>query len=497
MEIKITNSVSLELETKLNVSLQNGSIPSGLTSAGSKFPINTSGVSIYDPNDAYGPTYTPYIPVERVFQDYRVQIDGDWSGKIKPGDALQLSRGNINSEYYVQKVLLDAINTKTTISFSTYRSSVSLLTPFIGSTGYPGASNDTYLEPGRKLELTTGYSNLLRDFYLILRDDPDRVDSFTATAYWSLDPKASATRLRWRSEPRNTTVSTLSFTVTGALGIYTQMPAASLISNTGRSGVIQLKGRILGASIVTGGTGYTTAYALAVGGGGTGASFSVTRSGTTVTGINIVNGGTGYSSVPSIIIYGNGTGASARVATMRPNTVSVVQQGGGYLTGPTVSVDSTYRVGSINTIVSSQVSLTNTGRVDYIRILNGGSGYTGASVTITGGMVDATATAVVKDGSISNIILTSEGYGYTGAGASVTITPSGASGSGAIAVANIDMYSSWVYEDPETTASSKTIYGLKYNIPYEIEILVSEDPNFRGVMKYGNTLNFQYYKNLR
>jgi hypothetical protein len=490
MEIKNTSTVKLSIDTAVNVSLENGTIPSGVSGPGAKYPIDAAGVSIFDPNDLYGPTYSPYVNIEQVFDTYKVQINGDWTGKVRAGDVVQVSRGTLDGEYTVQTVYANSLTSKTLLSFSTTRDVVSLLTPFIGLTGYPSASSDVFLKLSRRVENPNTSSTLLRNFYVTLQDDKTRSDGFNATVYWDVDPSVAVTRIRWRSVPRSTVTSTLYFNVL-TQGYYSQIPRATLISNTGRSGQVRLSGSVNTVSVATGGSGYSTAYAIASGGGGTGASFSVSLSGNSVSSIAVTTGGTGYTSVPTVTIYGNGSGASASVSVMRVNGASVAQQGGNYLTGPTVSVDSTYLVGA-PVVIGSTVSIANMGRIDYVRVVDGGTGYTGASIGIAGGSVNATATAEITDGVITNIILNTSGYGYTAS--SVTITPSGLSGSGASAVANIDLYSQWVYESPETSSKSKTISGLKYNIPYEIEILVSQDELFRGVMKYSEPLFFQYYK---
>ena len=67
-------------------------------------------------------------------------------------------------------------------------------------------------------------------------------------------------------------------------------------------------------------------------------------------------------------------------------------------------------------------------------------------------------------------------------------------GTGASAIANIDLYSKWVYQDINYLDKYVTLKGFNYNIPYEIEILASQDPQFRGLLKYTNTSHFLYYK---
>jgi hypothetical protein len=492
MAIKNTSTNKLDLNTAQRYSLQNGTIPTGVTSTGSKYPMNVSDISIYSPNDYLGPTFSPYYPVLTLTENFQVTLNGDWTGKIKSGDLVEMTRGSIRQDYIIQRSRLSlSAGPETVLSFFTNRESVALLDPFITTAGYTSPASDTYIVLGRKLENPNVESELLKSFNVKLYNDPRYVDSFLATVSWEIDPSVSATRLRWRSVPRISFYSDLAFTV-DVPGNYSQIPSATIVSNTGRGAQISLSGSIDIAVIASGGTGYTTASVEAVGGGGTGASFSVSFAGTTINNISVISGGSGYTSVPSLVISGDGTGASATFE-MLVDTVSVIQQGGGYISAPTVNVDSTYLTGT-ELEISCQLSLTNEGRVDYIRVVNSGSGYTGASVSVTGSAYsdDATATAQIINGEIRNIILNHTGYGYTGA--SVTITPTGTGGTGAVAIANVDLYSQWVYESPLYTEKTFTISGLKYNVPYEVEILVSPDRNFRGILNYSSPVSFFYLK---
>ena len=157
-------------------------------------------------------------------------------------------------------------------------------------------------------------------------------------------------------------------------------------------------------------------------------------------------------------------------------------------------IDNTYQVGLTAAQVTSSLTLLNKGRVDYIRVLDGGTGYTGASVSVSGSLTgdDALAEAIIENGTIKDIRVTYQGHGYIGA--TVSILPSGTGGTGASAKANIDLYSEWVYEDSIYTEKKKTITGLKTNIPYEIQIIVSTDEHFRGLVHYTDSYTFQYEK---
>jgi hypothetical protein len=484
-----TNFKSLSLQTRESFFLQNGTIPSGVTALGSKYPINSSDVSIDNPNYLFGPTQTPLLPFNTVDQNFKLIINGDWTGKVKPKDAVKMKRGSIENDYEILQAIYYPGASATNISLTNKRGVVNLLDPFIGASGYPYPSPETYLELGRKIESPNIFINYVKDF--TLKMVPESSDSFLAVINWEIDPLISATRLRWRSMPRNFNLSNLSFSVSVA-GDYSRVPEAQVISSTGRLAQIQLTGTLKNLAISATGASYTAAYAYATGGGGTGASFSVSLSGGGISTVTLASGGTGYSSLPEIVIVGDGTGASVSVSELTVTGVQIVQQGGNYLSPPTVVVNPTYLSGLTAAEISSSLVLLNEGRIDYIRVVSGGTGYTGASVVVNGSLDAATAVAEITDGAVSNIVLTYTGYGYTAS--SVTITPTGTGGSGAAAVANIDIFSQWVYEDPLYTEKTRTIKGLKYNVPYQIEILAAEDSRFRGITKYTNSLHFQYYK---
>lgn len=153
--------------------------------------------------------------------------------------------------------------------------------------------------------------------------------------------------------------------------------------------VHQPTGGLIGVDLVSTGSGYNTAPAVTVtGGGGSGATVVATISGGSVNRLAITNSGTGYSSLPTITIAPptGGTAAAAGTATLTP-------------TG---------------------------GVVSPIPVTSGGSGYTTPpAVTITGGGgTGATATATVAGGQVTAITVTGAGTGYLTA-PTVTIAPPG------------------------------------------------------------------------
>ncbi|MFA5111196.1 MAG: multicopper oxidase domain-containing protein, partial [Desulfobaccales bacterium] len=132
-----------------------------------------------------------------------------------------------------------------------------------------------------------------------------------------------------------------------------------------------------------------------------------------VTALTLSNAGSGYTSAPTVYIYGGGgTGATATVSlTAQPVASFKVTNGGtGYTTAPTVNI-----VGGGGTGATATATINASGNVIAINPTNFGAGYTTAPmVTLTGGGGSgATAAAALTPGPIAAITLTNGGTGYT------------------------------------------------------------------------------------
>lgn len=91
--------------------------------------------------------------------------------------------------------------------------------------------------------------------------------------------------------------------------------------------------------------------------------------------------------------------------------------------------------------VRSMVSLrqqATAGQITFIKIVNAGSGYTHASVIMSGSGAGATASAFVSNGSVIGVAVTSPGNGYGGNGSDTAVVISG-DGTGATAVASVGL----------------------------------------------------------
>lgn len=144
--------------------------------------------------------------------------------------------------------------------------------------------------------------------------------------------------------------------------------------------------------------------------------------------LEIDAGGTGYSSAPTVTISGDGSGATA-TATLTAGVVTSITMtaiGSGY-TYATVAVSG----GSPTTAATLRavVAPTAEGReIDSIDVTNGGTSYTNGAMTISiaGDGFEAAATGTVTGGVLQNsITIDDAGYGYNEAAATPATTTAG------------------------------------------------------------------------
>jgi FtsP/CotA-like multicopper oxidase with cupredoxin domain len=192
---------------------------------------------------------------------------------------------------------------------------------------------------------------------------------------------------------------------------------------------------IASIAVTTGGSGYTSAPAVAITAPASGvtATATATLAPVAVASLALTNSGLGYTSAPAVSITGGGgTGATATVSMTPAGVASVtVSNGGsGYTTPPTVSFTGGGGTGAAGTAV-----LGGSG-VASVAVTAGGTGYTSApTVTFAGNGTGATATAALNAVSVASLALANGGTGYTSA-PGVTFTSGGGTGASATAALN-------------------------------------------------------------
>jgi hypothetical protein len=236
-------------------------------------------------------------------------------------------------------------------------------------------------------------------------------------------------------------------------------------------------GGLISVSVLTGGTGYTSAPAVSFSGSG-GATAVAVMAGTRVDSVIITNAGTGYTGNPTVTLSGGGgTGAAATAfaytGPLRPMSFFQGRYGTVYGVdgmGRGIRWDGGSTSGPIGlhkpsaaTIVANTTSPGK--RVSSIQMVSGGVGYSSApSVVLTGGSPTrpAVAQAAIQNGQVVGVRIMEPGAGYqstptvsfTGGlatGAAFTVGVAGevdririvATGSGYTGGATIDVASSY------------------------------------------------------
>ena len=183
---------------------------------------------------------------------------------------------------------------------------------------------------------------------------------------------------------------------------------------TGASASVTVNGSLFSIEVTNEGSGYTEQPLISiVGGGGSGATAQAVVTNGRVTRILVENAGVGYTSQPTISITGGGgTGALANAQVRGPiSGVALTSAGSGYTSTPEIKLNS--GEGAL-----AQPIVIN-GRIVSIAIINSGQNYTTApTVFINGDGFGAQATAVIgtlgeDKGKVISVQITNKGVGYT------------------------------------------------------------------------------------
>ena len=194
-------------------------------------------------------------------------------------------------------------------------------------------------------------------------------------------------------------------------GGYTT-PAVAITGSGGTGASATAQGQVDAIVVAAGGTGYVAPTAVFSGGGGAGAAANVvTDVSGVVTGLTITNPGSGYTSAPSVAINdASGTGASAQ-ATLTITGLTLSAGGSGYTSNPTLTITDSTGTG---TGATGTATLT-ADVVSSITVVNHGTSYGSATVSIGGPGTGATATATINGG-VSAVTVLNGGAGFATGG---------------------------------------------------------------------------------
>lgn len=196
-------------------------------------------------------------------------------------------------------------------------------------------------------------------------------------------------------------------------------------------------------NLTNGGSGYTSAPAVAItGGSGSGATAVATIGTPQVSSVNVITGGSQYGPAPTVVFAGGGGTGAAATANIDPRGVTsiTITNFGSYENNTVPSVGFSGGGGSG---ASASIVMSFNGSfwvIGSITIVNPGSNYSSApAISITGGVPfvggNGAATCTVGNGAVLSITVTNGGSGYTSA-PSVSFS-GGGSGSGATASATV------------------------------------------------------------
>jgi len=225
-----------------------------------------------------------------------------------------------------------------------------------------------------------------------------------------------------------------------ATAILSSSVSSATITDSG-TGYVET-GKVVNIQITNAGSGYITAPAITlVGGGGASAAATATIAAGVISAITITNNGTGYTTAPTVVFTGGGGTLAAASATISSLEI-------------TFPSPSNPPVGVVPITATGTATVNAAGNLATITMTQGGAGYdtttdAGASLTIP------------PSGQVESVEIIDSGYGYT---AQPIITyPTTTMGTGAVPVTLTGFISNVNITDPGSNYSEDTV--VSFTVP--------------------------------
>jgi hypothetical protein len=199
--------------------------------------------------------------------------------------------------------------------------------------------------------------------------------------------------------------------------------------------VSNIDGSVYTVKVISGGSGYSDDTTISITGTGTGsfpnnltAKFTPIINAGVINYISIVDPGKNYNIDNTTLVVQSDSGKDAHVSAIvrEGQIVDVIIDNPGYgyrdatisaVGNSSLDIPASFTVstsgGELSTIQANVELLAIDGTIDFIKVIDQGSGYTTATISITGDGIGALATAKIDRGNLVQIIITNRGSGYT------------------------------------------------------------------------------------
>ncbi len=458
---------------KRNYDIENGTIPKGLTvSSEFSFPIYSSDIELEIPGSTNSIVYDEGIPIVSIdLSELSLTIEGNWKNRrlLQNESTLFIRKYSNNIQFSYSRIDNSPLISTNTKIFLSKETNVKDLYDFIGASGAPYSDAKVIL--GSKMQNTLQLNELSRNLKTekFLGFD----NTYDVKVSWENIPEVNKNILRWRASPLNKRQTLLNFNILeqgaydSSINVKIESIYGSGISVTPINSVTKVD--VISSGIFTGTASIRSSSLY-----GSGASFIASMTGSyptfTIDSVIIQNGGINYIVPP--VVYVENDSSTVFKSYIGITSINVLSAGINYISSPVVTVSgSTGPNGSIADVEAS-VEVFNSGKVDFVKILDSGTGYSSREQLsfYGGGGTGANGYILTDNGQIYDVIITDSGYGYT-SNPSVDIISS--TGTGANLNPISSLYADWNYIDVDAKIAAYSITNLNKNVTYEWQLFSS------------------------